>query len=98
MNCTLNSDRECLKVVDTFRTTNPEEPFFLTVMAIYIEARNNGARVKIGNGTWKNNNIVAMSEHKNITIGEKVLIGTFVEIYDSNSHGLEPERRHTTSP
>jgi len=64
----------------------------------YIEARKKGALIKIGNGTCVNNNFVAISEHKSITIGENVLIGTFVEIYDSNFHGLEPERRNISSP
>jgi maltose O-acetyltransferase len=72
-------------------------PFFFNGYG-YIEARNSGAKVKIGNGTWVNNNFVAVSEHKSITIGENVLIGTFVEIYDSNFHGLEPEQRRTSNP
>ena len=68
-------------------------PFFLSGYA-YIEARNKHAKVIIGDGTKINNNFVAISEHKSITIGKKVLIGTSVEIYDSNFHGIEPERRH----
>lgn len=72
-------------------------PFFLNGYA-YIEARNPGAKVIIGNGTWINNNFVAISEHKSITIGENVFIGTYVEIVDSNFHGLEPDRRHISCP
>jgi maltose O-acetyltransferase len=63
----------------------------------YIEARNPGAKIIIGDGTWMNNNFVAISEYKSITIGKNVLIGTFVEIYDSNFHGLEPDQRQVSS-
>ena len=72
-------------------------PYFFSGYA-YIEARNDGSRIKIGNGTWVNNNFVAISNHKSITIGENVLIGTFVEIYDSNFHGIEPDRRGISCP
>lgn len=72
-------------------------PYFFNGYA-YIEARNLGAKIKIGNGTWINNNFVAISEHKSITIGENVFIGTYVEIFDSNFHGLEPDRRRISSP
>lgn len=72
-------------------------PYFLNGFG-YIEARNPGARVTIGTGTWINNNFVAISEHKGITIGKNVIIGPFVEIYDSNFHGLEADRRHLSSP
>lgn len=64
----------------------------------YIEARKKWSLIKIGNGTCINNNFVAISEHKSITIGENVLIGTSVEIYDSNFRGLEPDRRNISSP
>jgi len=72
-------------------------PYFFNGYA-YIEARNPGSKVIIGNGTWINNNFVAISEHKSITIGENVFIGTFVEIFDSNFHGLEPDRRCISNP
>jgi maltose O-acetyltransferase len=72
-------------------------PFFLSGYS-YIEARNEHAKVKIGDGTVINNNFVAISEHKSITIGKQVLIGTSVEIYDSNFHGVEPERRLVSHP
>ena len=72
-------------------------PFFYNGYC-YIEARNKNARITFGNGTWINNNFVAISEHKSITIGEKVFIGTHVEIYDSNFHGLEPDKREISPP
>jgi acetyltransferase-like isoleucine patch superfamily enzyme len=72
-------------------------PYFLNGYA-YIEARKHSAKVIIDNDTWINNNFVAVSEHKSITIGKNVFIGTFVEIYDSNFHGLESDRRSISSP
>lgn len=72
-------------------------PFFYNGCC-YLEARNPNAKISFGNGTWISNNFVAISDHKSITIGNNVLIGTFVEIYDSNFHGLEPDRRGFNSP
>lgn len=72
-------------------------PYFFNGYA-YIEARNLGSKIKIGSGTWINNNFVAISEHKSITIGENVFIGTYVEIFDTNFHGLEPDRRRISCP
>lgn len=72
-------------------------PFFFNGYG-YMEARNSRAKISIGTGVWINNNFVAISEHKSITIGENVLIGTCVEIYDSNFHGLEADRRRVSSP
>lgn len=64
----------------------------------YIEARNCNAKVIIGHDSMLNNNFVAICDHTSIIIGEKVLIGPFVEIYDSNFHGLEPDRRYMSCP
>ena len=72
-------------------------PFYLSGYG-YIEARNIGSRVHIDDGTWINNNFTAISEHKGIYIGKKVLIGTNVEIYDSDFHGLSPSTRHISRP
>lgn len=72
-------------------------PFFLNGYT-YIEARHHNAKVSIGDGSILNNNFVAISDHKSIIIGEKVFIGPFVEIYDSNFHGLEPDRRSISCP
>ena len=72
-------------------------PYFFSSYG-YIEARNPEAKVVIGDGTWINNNFAAISEHKSITIGKNVFIGTCVEISDSNFHGLEPDRRRVSLP
>ena len=67
-------------------------PFYLTGYS-YVEARNPWASVRIGSETQINNNFVAVAEHGQITIGDRALIGTNVEIYDSDFHGLRIEDR-----
>ena len=62
-------------------------PFFFSTYT-YIEARNVSSKISIGDGTWINNNFCAIAEHSSITIGKRVLIGTGVEIFDSDFHGL----------
>jgi acetyltransferase-like isoleucine patch superfamily enzyme len=62
-------------------------PYFFSSYA-YLEARNPTARISIGNGTWINNGFSAVAEHTFIRIGERVLIGTNVEIIDSDFHGI----------
>lgn len=72
-------------------------PHFLETCA-YIEARHPSASVRIGNGTWINNGFVAVAEHSSITIGERVLIGSRVELLDSDFHGLEVHERRESRP
>ena len=60
---------------------------------IYIEARKQHSRIEINDGVWVNNGTVMISEGEGIFIGEKTLIGTHVEIYDSDFHGLAPDKR-----
>ncbi|MDD5034074.1 MAG: acyltransferase [Methylococcaceae bacterium] len=67
-------------------------PFFLSGYG-YIEARHPSASITIGNGTWINNNFVAIAEFKRISIGQRVLIGTCVEILESDFHGLAIDKR-----
>lgn len=69
-------------------------PFFLSGYS-YIEARDLSGHITIGDGTIINNNFVAISVSKGIYIGEKVLIGTHVEIYDSDFHSLDASQRNT---
>jgi acetyltransferase-like isoleucine patch superfamily enzyme len=63
-------------------------PLFFSTYA-YIEARNGNATISIGDGTSINNGFIAIAEHTSITIGQRVLIGTNVEIFDSDFHGLQ---------
>jgi acetyltransferase-like isoleucine patch superfamily enzyme len=67
-------------------------PFFFSTYA-YIEARNSAAKVSIGEGTWINNGFCAIAEHTTIAVGKRVLIGTHVEVYDSDFHGLRVSER-----
>ena len=70
-------------------------PLFFSTYA-YIEARNSTAKVSIGEGTWINNGFSAIAEHTSITIGQRVLIGTHVEIFDSDFHGIRVDDRNTS--
>ena len=63
-------------------------PYFFSSYA-YIEARGTGAKITIGNDTSINNGFVAIAEHTSIQIGERVLIGSNVEIIDSDFHGVK---------
>lgn len=72
-------------------------PYFFSSYA-YIEARNRGAKITIGNNTSINNGFVAIAEHTSIQIGERVLIGTNVEIIDSDFHGIKLVDRLTSKP
>lgn len=71
-------------------------PFFLTGN-IHLETRNKRSSIKIGDDTAINNNFVAIAEHKTISIGKRCLIGTNVEISDSDFHGIRiSERKFST--
>ena len=61
-------------------------PLFFSTYA-YLEARNSTAKISIGDGTWINNGFSAIAEHTSITIGQRVRVGTSVEIFDSDFHG-----------
>jgi maltose O-acetyltransferase len=59
----------------------------------YIDARGENSTISIGESVWVNNNVVIISEGKGIEIGSKTLIGSGVEIIDSDFHELHPKRR-----
>lgn len=59
----------------------------------YINARRKESVIEIGDNTWINNNITIISDGKKISIGKDCLIGTDVEIMDSDFHDLEPRHR-----
>lgn len=69
----------------------PSPHFFSTYG--YLEAREKDARIEIGSNTKINNGFVAIAEKSLIKIGENCLIGTRVEIYDSDFHALSAEAR-----
>jgi len=72
-------------------------PFFFSSHA-YLEARHASASIDIGEGTSLNNGFVAIAEHARIALGRHCLVGTNVEIYDSDFHGLAVADRHTSLP
>jgi len=59
----------------------------------YLEARSSESRIEIGGGTHINNGFVAIAEHSTIKIGQACLIGTRVEVYDSDFHALSAKDR-----
>ena len=72
-------------------------PFLLSGY-IHIEARGNNSLIIFGEDTYINNNFVAISEHTSISIGKRCFIGTNVEIYDSDFHGIKVQDRRTSIP
>ena len=72
-------------------------PFFLSGY-VHLEARGKNSSIKFGENTHVNNNFVAISEHKSISIGKRCFIGTNVEIYDSDFHGIKVADRRTSDP
>jgi maltose O-acetyltransferase len=72
-------------------------PFFFSTYA-YLEARSPSASIRIGAGTWINNNFCAIAEHASIRIGRNCFIGANVEILDSDFHGLKVEERGISRP
>ena len=59
----------------------------------YIEARTEEAVIEIGDGVWMNNNVAIISNGAGIKIGNRSMLGTHVEILDSDFHDLHPDRR-----
>ena len=62
---------------------------------IHLEARNTSANIKFGSNIFSNNNLVVICDKTLITICDNVLIGTNVEIYDSDFHEIHPDRRNS---
>lgn len=72
---------------------NPS-PYFLSGY-IYLEARNVDSEICIGNNSIANNNLVVVAESGKILIGDNVLIGTNVEIINSDFHHVDPNKRES---
>ena len=69
-----------------------DSPHFFSTYG-YLEARSAGAKIHIGDGTYINNGFVAIAEQTSIEIGKNCLIGSRVEIYDSDFHAKNPAAR-----
>lgn len=70
---------------------NPSPGFYNSVS--YIEARNKDAHIKIGK-SHINNNIKLVAQENSIIIGDNCLIGTNVEIINSDFHPISIRDRH----
>ncbi len=68
-------------------------PFFFNGY-IYIEARKRASTIEINDGVWINNNSVLISDGEGIYIGRNSLIGSNVEIFDSDFHDLSKDKRN----
>ena len=64
----------------------------------HVEATPPHAVIEFGDGAQVNNNAYIKSEGAGIKIGAKALIGSHVEILDSDFHELHPDRRRGGSP
>ena len=71
---------------------------FLYSGHMFIAALHESASVEIHDDVAINNNAVLYSLGAGIAIGERTVIGTGVEIYDSDFHWLDPARRGDPDP
>lgn len=67
-------------------------PMFFSTYA-YFDARKPSSYILIGKGTWINNNFRVISDSGSIKIGRGCLIGSNVEIINSNFHSIVYENR-----
>ena len=72
-------------------------PYFLSGYN-YLEARSTEAEILIHDGVQINNNFVCIADQTKVCIGENTLIGFNVQIYDSNFHDLDPNKRLNLDP
>lgn len=64
----------------------------------HVEASVAGSVIEIGDAAQINNNAFIKSEGAGIRIGPRALLGSFVEIFDSDFHELHPDRRRGGQP
>lgn len=64
----------------------------------HVEAMAAHSVIEFGDGAQVNNNVYIKSEGPGIRIGPHALIGSFVEIFDSDFHELHPDRRRGGRP
>ncbi len=65
---------------------------------VFMNPRTKESRIEIDSDSWVGNHFVAISEGPGIFIGKNVLIGTRVEVYDSDFHTLLPNVRLSETP
>jgi maltose O-acetyltransferase len=64
----------------------------------HLEAAGPAARIEVGAATEFSNDVTIKSEGAGITLGAEVLVGSGVEIFDSDFHDLDPSRRRSGTP
>jgi acetyltransferase-like isoleucine patch superfamily enzyme len=64
----------------------------------HVEASTPESRIELGDGVQINNNAFIKSEGPGIRIGANALLGSNVEILDSDFHDLRPDRRRGGRP
>jgi galactoside O-acetyltransferase len=64
----------------------------------HVEASAAGSAIEFGDGAQINNNAFIKSEGPGIRIGARALLGSCVEIIDSDFHDLHPDRRRGGRP
>jgi len=69
-----------------------QSPFFYSGYC-FLDARKIGAKIVFGDRVWTNNNLTVISQEAGVSIGSDTIIGTHVEIYDSDFHDVNPARR-----
>jgi acetyltransferase-like isoleucine patch superfamily enzyme len=74
-----------------------ESPDFYTGYC-HVEVAGPEALVRIGDGVEFSNSVMVKSEGAGVEIGRDALIGSFVEIFDSDFHDLDPARRRGGAP
>jgi len=72
-------------------------PYFFSSCA-FMDVRNVSSVISIGSNTSINNGFVAIAEYSHIKIGSRVLMGTNVEIIDSDFHGIRLADRNLSKP
>lgn len=65
----------------------------LLTSVCYLEARNFGSGIDIGNSTFINNGAVIIADKTQVTIGDRCMIGPEFFACDSDFHGLEVNNR-----
>jgi maltose O-acetyltransferase len=75
----------------------PTSPLFYAGYC-HVEASKPASVIEFGDGTQVNNNAFIKSEGPGIRIGAGALIGSHVQIFDSDFHDLRPGRRRDGRP
>jgi acetyltransferase-like isoleucine patch superfamily enzyme len=74
-----------------------ESPLFYAGYC-HVEVSHPDALFEVGEGTEFNNNLFVKSEGAGIKVGRDGLFGANIEIFDSNFHDLDPDRRKDGEP